>query len=131
MEKDLYNMIRMSIVDVLDRYIIASLKMLRVDKNQFKHEVDTLYAEFSNYSGEKRQAIKDFGVRLQRVHEGIWSMEASIRQAQEDELGLEEVGRRALKVRDLNRERQTIKNEMIDYFGEGQRDCKCNYAGGK
>lgn len=122
-------MIKMSISDVIDRYCIALLKSMRVSHDQFKLEVKTLYDEFANYSGNKRNAIIIFSDKLLDVHRAIWDVEASIRQAQEDELGLEEVGRRALKVRDLNRERQSIKNNIIEYFGEGFRDCKCNYSG--
>lgn len=38
---------------------------------------------------------------------------------------------RALLTRDLNRERQRVKNEIIDAFGDGFKDCNVNYDGGK
>ena len=54
----------------------------------------------------------------------------------EGELGREltneeydEVGRRALRVRDLNRIRMKVKNDIIDLTGNGFKDCKMNYAG--
>jgi hypothetical protein len=122
-------MIKMSIPDVIDRYCITYLKYSRVSTMDFVHELNSLHQEFYNYFGKKRDMIWEFVRRLSIVHEELWDTEASIRAAQEEDLGLEEVGRRALKVRDLNRERQRIKNEIIDYFGEGYKDCKVNYSG--
>jgi hypothetical protein len=34
-----------------------------------------------------------------------------------------------VRVRDLNRERMSIKNDITDLTGEGFKDCKMNYAG--
>jgi hypothetical protein len=42
---------------------------------------------------------------------------------------LNEVGSRALRVRDLNRIRMKVKNDIIDLTGNGFKDCKMNYAG--
>jgi len=123
-------MIKMTIVDVIDRYCITFLKYSRVSSVEFEKELSTLRQEFSNYFGRKRAKIWEFVNKLYDIHSELWDTEASIRAAKEEDLGLEEVGRRALKVRDLNRERQRVKNEVIDYFNEGYKDCKVNYAGG-
>ena len=40
---------------------------------------------------------------------------------------LEEVGRLALKVRDLNRKRNEIKAEVVDTFSEGFKEIRINY----
>ena len=40
---------------------------------------------------------------------------------------LEEIGRLALKVRDLNCERNAIKAEIVDVFSEGFKEIKINY----
>lgn len=122
----------MDIASVIDRFCIVSLKRDRITEESFKREYQMYRDEFDRYTLRDRDIITHFVNKLGAVHEQIWDVESSIRQAQEDALGLEEVGRRALKVRDLNRERQRIKNEIIDYFGEGHKDCKCNtnYAGG-
>ena len=45
-------------------------------------------------------------------------MESDIRKGKEGELGLEEVGRRAIAIRDINGLRIMIKNEIAKYFGE-------------
>ena len=45
------------------------------------------------------------------------------------QMTLDEVGYRALRVRDLNRIRMKVKNDIIDLTGIGFKDCKMNYAG--
>jgi hypothetical protein len=121
-------MIKMSLPDIIDRYIIAELKNFRTGED-FSREMLMYEDEFCRYSLKKREAITDFLCRLKRVHTQIWDVEASIRSGEEDEMTLEQVGRRALMVRDLNRIRQQIKNEMVECFGDGFKDCKVNYGG--
>ena len=49
----------------------------------------------------------------------IWDLESDIRKGKEGELGLEEVGRRAIAVRELNKIRVGYKNDIVDMFKEG------------
>lgn len=120
-------MIKMDLPSIIDRYCIAFLKNERSGED-FSRELDMLSAEFSRYSFKKRKKIYEFITKLTRVHSDLWNTEASIRAGYEVDMSLEEVGRKALIVRDLNRIRQTIKNEMIDYFGDGFKDLKVNYG---
>ncbi len=117
----------MPLPDVIDRYCIALLKHERSGED-FSRELDTLGAEFDRASFKKRRAIYAFIDELLVVHSDIWDAETEIRQCCEAGLGLEEVGRRALLVRDFNKYRQTVKNRMISAFGEGFYDCKVNYG---
>ena len=55
-------------------------------------------------------------------------MESDIRKGKEGELGLEEVGRRAILIRNLNRERVALKNKIIEETGIGFKDVKVNHA---
>jgi len=50
------------------------------------------------------------------VSNRIWLLESDIRQGKEKELGLEEVGRRALAIRDLNKQRIAYKNAINESF---------------
>jgi hypothetical protein len=43
-------------------------------------------------------------------------------------LGLEEVGRRALMIRDINNERVACKNEITSLYKEGFIETKHNHA---
>ena len=57
-------------------------------------------------------------------------MESDIRKGKEEELGLEEVGRRALAIRDWNKKRILIQNEIIEKFGGFKNIKKDHRSGG-
>jgi len=70
--------------------------------------------------------------KLYDVNRRIWDTETSIRSLARnpDEmtvLDLAALGRLAIKVRDLNRERCWVKNQICDIFG-GYKECKVNYG---
>ena len=65
---------------------------------------------------------------LYEINGEMWNAEYAIRKGQDDNLGLEEIGRRALRIRDLNRIRMKIKNDIVELTGDGFKDCKMNYA---
>lgn len=61
-------------------------------------------------------ALAELVERLFIIDHRIWELEADIREGKENSLGLEEVGRRALKIRDLNKQRIGVKNEINKRF---------------
>jgi hypothetical protein len=63
-----------------------------------------------------RVSLADLIEKLFIVNHKIWELEADIREGREEELGLEEVGKRAISIRNLNKERITIKNEINRRF---------------
>ena len=124
------NQITTPLPEVVDRYTIARLKIERLDSSQI--DVDAMKEEIEYYKGGIDFANKElskFADELYSVNGRIWDTEASIRKGLDDELGYEEIGRRAVKVRDLNRIRMKVKNDIIDLTGDGFKDCKMNYAG--
>lgn len=99
--------------DLCDRYTILLLKDSRLPDNpNVRRELAAYEAALLS------RKLDNFIERLYIVNAQIWHLEADIRAGKEGELGLEEVGRRALKIRDLNRERIAIKNEIAEKFGE-------------
>jgi hypothetical protein len=100
--------------DVLDRLSILFLKVSHdpsvIDK--FQDEILDLFKEFKNISDEKREEIF---VDLLGVNSQIWQLESDIRKGKEGEMTMEEVGRRAIAIRDLNRQRITLKNKVSRY----------------
>ena len=64
------------------------------------------------------------------VNNRIWALEADIRSGREKELGLEEVGRRALAIRDHNKERIRLRNAITSLVGIGYIETKVNHASG-
>lgn len=115
-------MIKMSVSEISDRYSICLLKSERTTEDMTEELV--LYKkELNNYLN-----IMEYVDQLYNINAMIWNLESDIRQGKEEELGLEEVGRRALKIRDINKKRITIKNKIVDVYGEGFRDIKINHG---
>jgi len=107
----------MSLNEVIDRYSILLLKKERLPENNallkecVRFEKDILRHEDQKYIQEKIVLLKE-------VNGKIWDLESDIRKGKEGELGLEEVGRRALVIRDLNAERIRLKNRIAEEVGE-------------
>jgi len=118
---------KMPISEILDRYSIAILKKERANAENSK-EINDLQSEIDKYSEEHYEFINQKIKDLIEVNGNIWDLESDIRKGKEGELGLEEVGRRAIKIREFNKVRVTYKNNIVDYFGEGYKDIKINHV---
>lgn len=112
------------ISEILDRYSIATLKKQRANADN-DQELADLLEEINKY---KSDVIEDFLNKLIEVNGKIWDLESDIRKGKEGELGLEEVGRRAIKIRELNKVRVGYKNQIVELFNEGYKDIKINHA---
>ena len=112
---------KMPISEVIDRYTITLLKKNRTTEDvsdeltTYKDEID-LYPDIDSYIN-----------RLYFVNGKIWDTEKDIRNGSEGNYTLEEIGKLALKVRDLNRDRNGIKAEIVEKFHEGFKELKVNY----
>ena len=77
---------------------------------------------------DKSEEIQSFINRLYDVNGQMWDAEGGIRSGVADALPLEEIGKLALKCRDINRLRNGIKGEIVDAFSEGFKELKVNYT---
>ena len=111
----------MSLGEIADRYSIIKLKSERTDVD-CKEEFDTLKNELN------RDEIYTYVDQLYEVNGRIWDLESDIRKGKEGELGLEEVGRRAIMIRDFNKERINIKNTINTIYKTGFIEKKINHA---
>ncbi len=112
----------MTIAEIADRYSICLLKQERTDLN-----VDNELA----YYKEELDQFPDVWLAvtmLYVVNGSIWDLEFDIRRGKEEELGLEEVGRRAIKIREFNKERITIKNQINEKYNQGFKELKKDHA---
>ena len=116
--------------EVVDRYTIWQVILERLDHTQIV--VDSMKEQLEYYKKgidfTNTQLIK-LSQDLYNINGRIWDTEGSIRAGLDDELGYDEIGKRAVQVRDLNRVRMSIKNDITELTGEGFKDCKMNYAG--
>lgn len=62
-------------------------------------------------------SVQEEIVQLKQAHLRIWEMEKLLKSGLEDQLPLEEIGRRAIKIRNLNGERIVIKNALSKKLG--------------
>ena len=115
----------MPLSEILDRYTITKLKSERTDED-VSNELRTYKKEIDNpVYVEKSNQITSFIDRLYEINGELWDTEGDIRKGVE--MPLEEIGRLALKVRDLNCKRNEIKAEIVATFAEGFKEIKINY----
>ena len=104
---------------IIDRYTITLLKSERTEED--------VSEELSAYKKEipSGDSVNTFIDRMYEINGKIWDTEGDIRRGVD--MPLEEVGRLALIVRDLNQIRNGIKGEIVDEFAEGFKEIKVNY----
>lgn len=113
----------MPISEIIDRYTITKLKSERTEEDVI-HELESYAKEISKYG--KDEDLSHYITEMYKANAKIWETEGDIRKG--TDLPLEEIGRLALKVRDLNCERNAIKAEIVDKFSEGFKELKINYT---
>ncbi len=113
---------KMPASEMADRLSIAILKHQRTP-NDMSEEIESYKSELQSY-----QDWQSFVDKLTEINGKIWDLEADIRAGREGELGFEEVGRRAIAIRGLNKIRVGYKNEMVELYKEGFKDIKMNHG---
>ena len=122
----------MPICELCDRLTIAYLKMERLSNHEL--DKDGLARQIAYYETGIDPSIPRLSCLLddlKLINGQIWDAEYDIRKGLDDELGLEEIGRRALKIRNLNRIRVSIKNAITELANQPEfADCKMNHVSG-
>ena len=113
---------KMQIGEIADRYSILLLKLERTELD-VSEEVEQYQAALKSYEN-----IGSWITKLYMINGRVWDLESDIRKGKEGELGLSEVGQRALKIRDINSERVACKNKITEFYSEGFIETKHNHA---
>ena len=121
-------MMEIPLAELIDRYSIMRLKMERIGDPNLKKEFETLQLSINKYRERGIKVDDGWLNKLYEINGKMWDLEHDIRKGKENELGLEEVGRRALLIRDLNKQRVSVKNEIAEITGSGFKDIKMNHA---
>jgi hypothetical protein len=117
-------MIPYPLPELLDRMSICKLKMERIGEPQCFEEFQFLEKGIKEYNFTE----SDYYFKLlYETNAKIWDMESDIRKGMDDKLGLEEIGRRAIKIRETNKIRVSIKNELSKKSKSGFEDIKINH----
>lgn len=107
------------VVELVDRYSIACLKYDKTQAN--KEEVEFYKNQLSNYD---ISAIHSEIAELYSIHQQIWNLESQLKSGKEHELPLDELGRRAIAIRNLNNKRIKLKNIAAEKLGCVIREIK-------
>lgn len=120
---------RVSLADLIDRYAIVKLKIQNHGEEEtLLKELNAVDEAIKEYANERIILKKEWFEDLYIINLSIWNLESDIRKGKEKELGLEEVGRRAITIRNLNKKRVALKNEIIEATHIGFKDIKINHA---
>ena len=122
--------IAMPICELCDRLTIAQLKLVRlpdaeIDKELLQKQIDYYKSGLDENQPELKKRLEE----LFEINGKMWDAEWAIRKGLDESLGLEEIGRRALLIRDLNKKRVAIKNQITNLVNQPEfADCKMNHA---
>ena len=112
------------VIEIVDRYAIAVVKY---EKTQGANQ-----AELDFYTAQITQtgiALKDYKlIELIEHHRYVWSLEDDFKKAKIDQLPLDEIGRRALYIRDIGYRRVDLKNALAESVGDTVREIKQDHV---
>jgi len=117
--------------ELFDKLSISLLKSERLNAEQVQEELDELegaFAQVVQIHPSVSVQCKDLLDLLKVINGFIWDLESDIRKGKEGQLGLEEVGRRALMIRNLNSIRVWTKNLITRTTGRGYLEIKKDHA---
>ena len=110
------------VIELVDRLAIAEVKFKRTRANE-----EELLWYMNQALRIDISVIVDEYEQLKTIHNEIWELEAELKTGCESKLGLEEIGRRAIAVRDHNNKRIALKNAMAEKLGCHVREIKLDH----
>jgi hypothetical protein len=108
------------IIEIVDRYAIALIKHEKT--NGANQEELDFYLNQINEVGI--DPLDPKLVELIEHHRYVWSLEDDFKKAKIDNLPLEEIGRRALYIRDIGYRRVDLKNDFAELLNDPVREIK-------
>ena len=116
----------LSLGDIIDRLSILTRKVFRGEEDAYK-ELESLRCGLNKlgYNGDIILA----SLRLAHQNWAIWDLENELRTLGDpvEKFGLEEIGRRAMKIRDYNKKRINYKNDLNRMSGSSYVEFKIQH----
>ena len=109
------------VLELIDRLCIARVKHARtqganqVERDWYEHKLAQL-----PQSTELDAAIQ----AMTDIHHAIWDLEWQLKSGVEQMLSLQEIGRRAIAIRDFNNKRIAYKNSVASILGHPVKEIK-------
>ena len=107
-------------IELVDRYAIAVVKFEKT--NGANQEELDFYLEQMKEADINPLNVKV--IELIEHHSYVWSLEDDFKKAKVDALPLEEIGRRALHIRDIGYRRVDLKNALAEMVNDPVREIK-------
>jgi hypothetical protein len=107
------------VIELIDRYTIAKLKFSKTQANLDEIEFYNEQLKYYNLNLVSQELDE-----LYQTHSTIWSLEAELKSGQESKLSLEELGKRAVSIRNYNHRRIELKNKIAEVFGDVIKEIK-------
>ena len=107
------------IIELVDRLAIAEVKFQRTKAN----EEELLWYMNQALRIDLTSIVNEYE-DLKRIHNEIWELEAELKTGREAELSLEDIGRRAITIRDHNNKRVALKNLLAEKLSCPVREVK-------
>jgi hypothetical protein len=108
------------VIEIVDRYTIAVVKHEKT--NGANQEELYFYLEQMKEANINPSDVKV--IELIEHHRYVWSLEDDFKKAKIDALPLEEIGRRALYIRDIGYRRVDLKNALAEMVDDPVREIK-------
>jgi hypothetical protein len=109
------------VIELFDRLIIARIKWNRTGANR-----DELEFYENQILGYDITLVLDLLDELTAIHSKIWDLEKELKSGHDHNLPLEEIGRRAIQIRNWNNRRISVKNliaeKLEDHIFEIKQD---------
>ena len=112
------------VIEIVDRYTIAVVKHEKT--NGANQEELYFYLEQMKEANINPSDVKV--IELIEHHRYVWSLEDDFKKAKIDALPLEEIGRRALHIRDIGYRRVDLKNALAEMVNDPVREIKQDHV---
>ena len=109
------------VLELIDRLCIARVKHART---QGANQIELDWYE-DKYQQLPQSAELDADIQaMTDIHHAIWDLEWQLKSGVEQMLSLQEIGRRAIAIRDFNNKRIAYKNSIATILGHPVKEIK-------
>ena len=117
-------------LELIDRLCIARVKFERTSGGN-QDELDWYESHYQeliqNLSPDQLIQLQNDIAEITKIHNRIWDLEWQLKSGVEHLLEMDEIGRRAIAIRDWNNRRITYKNSIAALFGLKLREIKTDH----
>lgn len=117
-------------LELIDRLCIARVKYERTtggNKDELEWYEDRYKELVADLSQDQLDQLQKDIEEITRIHNKIWDLEWQLKSGVEHLLPLDDIGRRAIAIRDWNNKRIAYKNSIAKLFGLKLREIKTDH----